>query len=111
VERQLFEACFVQHLKRVEKSVILMTNHVQYLSTADCTMLMSEGKTVHQGTFEKLISDRVDFTHISEKEKGHRMEKILRQVKNGEEDLGCLDDFTPTTSPSLEGCVFFYFCF
>ncbi|KAI3955754.1 hypothetical protein MKW98_006114, partial [Papaver atlanticum] len=56
---QLFEECLMGILK--DKTVIYVTNQVEFLPAADLTLMMQEGKIIQAGRFEELLKQNVGF--------------------------------------------------
>ncbi|XP_072179900.1 ATP-binding cassette sub-family C member 8-like [Diadema setosum] len=62
VGRHLFEAGITGILKRQERTVILVTHQLQYLTRADKVILMKEGRIFWEGTPDKLEKVGPSFT-------------------------------------------------
>ncbi|KAH7820854.1 putative Multidrug Resistance Associated Protein (MRP) [Monocercomonoides exilis] len=62
VGRYLFEECIVGTLKSRGKTVLLMTNQLQYLDRADNIILLGGGRIAAQGTEKELRERGIDFS-------------------------------------------------
>ncbi|KAI3900401.1 hypothetical protein MKW92_028247 [Papaver armeniacum] len=56
---QLFEECLMGILK--DKTIIYVTNQVEFLPAADLTLMMQEGKIIQAGRFEELLKQNIGF--------------------------------------------------
>uniref|UniRef100_A0A8D8Y1X0 Probable multidrug resistance-associated protein lethal(2)03659 n=3 Tax=Cacopsylla melanoneura TaxID=428564 RepID=A0A8D8Y1X0_9HEMI len=71
VGRHLFEDCITGFLK--EKTVMLITHQIQYLTNCDHVMLLEKGSVEAFGTTTQLLASGLDFTQLldaPEEEKG-----------------------------------------
>ncbi|KAH7820908.1 putative Multidrug Resistance Associated Protein (MRP) [Monocercomonoides exilis] len=78
VGRFLFDECIMDSLKNKGKTVMLMTNQLQFLDRADNILLLAGGRIAAQGTEEQLKAQGIDFSEYiikggegEEDEKGH----------------------------------------
>ncbi|XP_050545468.1 probable multidrug resistance-associated protein lethal(2)03659 [Daktulosphaira vitifoliae] len=60
VGRHLFEKCIKGFLK--EKTCILVTHQLQYLTRVDQILLLDDGKILAEGSYQKLQNSDLDFT-------------------------------------------------
>ncbi|XP_026408739.1 putative ABC transporter C family member 15 [Papaver somniferum] len=56
---QLFEECLMGILK--EKTILYVTNQVEFLPAADLILMMQEGKIIQAGRFEELLAQNIGF--------------------------------------------------
>ncbi|RZC85538.1 hypothetical protein C5167_041733 [Papaver somniferum] len=56
---QLFEECLMGILK--DKTIIYVTNQVEFLPAADLTLMMQEGKIIQAGRIEELLKQNIGF--------------------------------------------------
>lgn len=66
VARQVFEKCIVEHLR--EKTVVLVTNQVQFVSQADRIVLVDHGRITATGTYSQLMNTSSDFQQLMSKQ-------------------------------------------
>ncbi|KAI3843236.1 hypothetical protein MKW98_021781 [Papaver atlanticum] len=57
--RQLFEECLMGILK--DKTILYVTNQVEFLPAADLILMMQEGKIIQAGRFEELLTQNIGF--------------------------------------------------
>ncbi|KAH7821298.1 putative Multidrug Resistance Associated Protein (MRP) [Monocercomonoides exilis] len=75
VGRYLFDECIIGTLKNRGKTVLLMTNQLQYLDRADNIILLGGGRIAAQGTEKELRDQGIDFS-----------EYIIRSSHSDEDD-------------------------
>ncbi|RZC81081.1 hypothetical protein C5167_043665 [Papaver somniferum] len=56
---QLFEECLMGILK--EKTILYVTNQLEFLPAADLILMMQEGKIIQAGRFEELLAQNIGF--------------------------------------------------
>lgn len=71
VGRYLFEECINKKLKERGKTVMLMTNQLQFLDRADSILILKEGKVLSQGPDNELKERGINFAQFIIKKKGH----------------------------------------
>ena len=59
VAREVFDMCIRGHLK--SKTIILVTNRVEFISSSDAIILMSEQQIGAKGTYKELLESSSDF--------------------------------------------------
>ncbi|KAL1450163.1 hypothetical protein WDU94_002613, partial [Cyamophila willieti] len=84
VGRHLFEDCITGFLK--EKTVMLITHQIQYLTNCDHVMLLEKGTVEAFGTTTQLLASGLDFTQLLDAPEEEKAEG----GKEGEEDAGSL---------------------
>ncbi|KAF0706159.1 putative multidrug resistance-associated protein lethal(2)03659, partial [Aphis craccivora] len=85
VGKHLFEKCIKDYLK--EKTCILITHQIQYLSSVDQIVLMENANILAEGSYQELQSSGLDFTKL---------------LKSSEETTDGEIDSTNVTNNSLE---------
>ncbi|XP_060872658.1 probable multidrug resistance-associated protein lethal(2)03659 isoform X2 [Metopolophium dirhodum] len=71
VGKHLFEKCIKEYLK--EKTCILVTHQIQYLTNVDQIVLMENAKVTVEGSYQELQSSGLDFTKLL----GSSMETVV----------------------------------
>ncbi|XP_008186888.2 probable multidrug resistance-associated protein lethal(2)03659 [Acyrthosiphon pisum] len=71
VGKHLFEKCIKEYLK--EKTCILITHQIQYLTSVDQIVLMENAKVTVEGSYQELQSSGLDFTKLL----GSSMETVV----------------------------------
>ncbi|KAI3455947.1 hypothetical protein Pfo_012610 [Paulownia fortunei] len=89
VGRQVFERCIKGELR--EKTRVLVTNQLHFLSQVDRILLVHEGTVKEEGTFEELSSNGILFQKLMEN--AGKMEEYVEE----KEDVGKIDDTTSKT--------------
>ncbi|KAK2941716.1 Multidrug resistance-associated protein [Blattamonas nauphoetae] len=84
VGRYLMDECILGKLKG--KTVMLMTNQLQFLNSADCVILLHNGHVVAQGTYEELRAKGINFDKYIIKTEETKEKKEEEKEKETEED-------------------------
>ncbi|XP_060872043.1 LOW QUALITY PROTEIN: ATP-binding cassette sub-family C member 4-like [Metopolophium dirhodum] len=75
VGKHLFEKCILDYLK--EKTCILITHQVQYLSDVDQIVLMDNGKIVTEGSYNNLKAFSFEFANLLGYSEGSNIENEI----------------------------------
>jgi ABC-type multidrug transport system fused ATPase/permease subunit len=87
VGKALFENCVLHHLHG--KTRILVTHQLQYMSRVDHIIMLSGGKIVEEGTYEKLMNDHGEFAKliVNHVEKDHSETAKKASSSSDEDDV------------------------
>ncbi|KAF8312075.1 P-loop containing nucleoside triphosphate hydrolase protein [Clavulina sp. PMI_390] len=61
-EKHVFESLFMPNGLLQHQTVVLATHNIHYLPTADRIIALEDGKIVHQGTYDDLVTSGYDLT-------------------------------------------------
>ncbi|XP_060851388.1 probable multidrug resistance-associated protein lethal(2)03659 [Rhopalosiphum padi] len=91
VGKHLFEKCIKDYLK--EKTCILITHQIQYLSSVDQIILMENANILAEGSYQELQSSGLDFTKLlksSEETTDSEIDDTKATINNSVEQLSNL---------------------
>ncbi|XP_060850595.1 probable multidrug resistance-associated protein lethal(2)03659 [Rhopalosiphum padi] len=91
VGKHLFEKCIKDYLK--EKTCILITHQIQYLSSVDQIILMENANILAEGSYKELQSSGLDFTKLlksSEETTDSEIDDTKATINNSVEQLSNL---------------------
>ncbi|RUS92073.1 hypothetical protein EGW08_000097 [Elysia chlorotica] len=86
VAQHIYKHCIMGLLKN--KTRILSTHHVQFLSNADLVVVMEQGRISHSGPPEEIISS----VHFMESKHQETRQGDAKDVSNNSEDMGGTED-------------------
>ncbi|XP_026805630.1 probable multidrug resistance-associated protein lethal(2)03659 isoform X2 [Rhopalosiphum maidis] len=88
VGKHIFEKCIKDYLK--EKTCILVTHQIQYLSSVEQIVLMENATILVEGSYQELQSSGLDFTKLlksSEETTDYEIDDINASINNSVEQL------------------------
>lgn len=90
VSNHIFDRCIKEYLKN--KTVILVTHQLQFLTKADKIVVLKDGEAIAMGNYDQLINSSIDFLAFLEKEEKEKetlsKKKSLSINHGGEGDDG-----------------------
>ncbi|CAK0780401.1 hypothetical protein CVIRNUC_005040 [Coccomyxa viridis] len=80
VAREVFNRCLMGELR--EKTVILVTNQLQFVSPADIAIFMGSGKIAEIGTYSELMSNGQQFAQLMSQAESEQDDQAVVEASN-----------------------------